>query len=386
MRIAFVTPRFTTEDNTGVSSYLSRMTRALHSRGYEVEVFVSSRHPSGLIDFHGIKVHRIRVAPRSLFHRLIRRAAITVGLNNIVRIFYRSWYLGCALEARERIEPFDAVQYTDLLAVGLFMRKKAGRPSIVRASTAPTLFYEANGIVGLTYRIQAWLMLYTLRRADRCYAPSQFVASYFRKTFSINMDVIAPPCSERYQVLSQPRIGLPPKYFIHFGQLNRRKGTYWLIESLKLALKSEPSIRIVMVGWDVRNDIEDRLLALGEHRANVQVFPHLPQGDLFDILSGAAAAILPSLVDNLPNAVIESLQHGIPVIGSKGASIDELVEEGITGELAEIEDTEQLSNLIVKFWRGNSPVKRGFQWSGLSDVLDEEKLLRKLFQPTLKAG
>jgi glycosyltransferase involved in cell wall biosynthesis len=149
----------------------------------------------------------------------------------------------------------------------------------------------------------------------------------------------------------------------------------------KLKHGGYPSIRVVIVGKDSTGNLEAKLRSLGEYRDNLLVFPPLPQNDLFAILSGATAAIFPTLVDNLPNAVIESLQHGIPVIGSNGASIDELVEDGITGELVEMKNREQLSNLIVKFWRGKSLARRGFRWGGLRDVLDEEATLHKLFQP-----
>ena len=380
MRVAFVTPRFVTEDTTGLSSYLKRMTLSLQAQGNEVEVFVSSRHSSSLVDFNGVKVHRIKVAPCSLFHRVLRRVAVALSIEDIFRIIYRSRYLCSALEARHRIAPFDLVQYSDYLAVGLFMNKTPDRQNIVRVSRAVSLVHKAEGKVCFKDRIREWLELYTIRQADGCYAPSRFVASYFKNTYSIQMDVIRPPCSERFQALSRPFTGLPPKYLIHFGELCERKGTDWLIESLKLAFKVEPSIRVVIVGKDSNGNLEANLHSLGEYRGNLVVFPPLPQNELFGILSGATAAIFPTLVDNLPNAVIESLQHGIPVIGSNGASIDELVEDGVTGELAEMGNREQLSDLIVKCWQGKSSARRGFRWGGLRDVLDEEATLQKLFQ------
>jgi glycosyltransferase involved in cell wall biosynthesis len=67
-------------------------------------------------------------------------------------------------------------------------------------------------------------------------------------------------------------------------------------------------------------------------------------------------------VDNLPNTMIESLVFGVPVVGSRGASIDELVEEGVTGHLTEPGDARALAASMVRVWRRRSPVQRGFEW------------------------
>jgi glycosyltransferase involved in cell wall biosynthesis len=380
MRIAFVTPRFPTEDNSGLSSYLNRITRSLCEEGHEVEVFVRSVHTPGTIDFDGMKVHRVGIGSRSLWYRVLRKIAAIISMDSAWMILVQSWRLCRALESREKEAHFEAVQYSDCLAVGLCMRKRPDRRSIVRASTAIALYHQADGTIGIRYRIWEWLELLSIRRADKRYAPSRFISSFFRDVYGIEMDVIRPACRERYSNALHPYPGLPTRYFINFGQLCRRKGTYWLIDALRLAFARDPSIQVIMVGQDNRQDINQQLSILGEHRANVHLFPPLPQAEVFRILAGARAAIVPSLVDNLPNSVIESLQHGIPVIGSRGASIDEMVEVGVTGELAEIGDSRELSELILKFWHNESHIRPGFTWNGLPGESEGNSKLITFFQ------
>jgi len=72
-------------------------------------------------------------------------------------------------------------------------------------------------------------------------------------------------------------------------------------------------------------------------------------------LRGAEAAVLPSRCDNLPNTVIETLLLRVPVIGSRGASIDELVEPGRSGQLVPIGDPVALAEVMVKVWRREVP-------------------------------
>jgi len=50
------------------------------------------------------------------------------------------------------------------------------------------------------------------------------------------------------------------------------------------------------------------------------------------------------------HTVIESLAFGVPVWGSHGASIDELVNEGRTGHLVAIGDVEGLADVLIKMW------------------------------------
>jgi hypothetical protein len=51
---------------------------------------------------------------------------------------------------------------------------------------------------------------------------------------------------------------------------------------------------------------------------------------------------------------------GIPVIGSRGASIDELVIENQNGHLVELGDKHGLAQALVRMWRRESPVCKAF--------------------------
>jgi len=122
---------------------------------------------------------------------------------------------------------------------------------------------------------------------------------------------------------------------------------------------------MVWVGHGSFNEIESWLDNLGQHQSKLQVLYPLPKPELYAVLQRADATVLPSLVDNLPNTAIESLMLGVPVIGTRGASIDELVEEGVTGDLVAPGDVEGLASAMVKFWRGEGAVRKGFIWRGV---------------------
>jgi glycosyltransferase involved in cell wall biosynthesis len=109
----------------------------------------------------------------------------------------------------------------------------------------------------------------------------------------------------------------------------------------------------------------------------------LSKPDLYALLQRAEASVLPSLADNLPNTVIESLTLGIPVIGTRGASIDELIEPGVTGELVSPGNVEELASAIVRIWRGQSAARKGFAWRGeLAKEMQPEKAVENFLKLT----
>jgi glycosyltransferase involved in cell wall biosynthesis len=178
-----------------------------------------------------------------------------------------------------------------------------------------------------------------------------------------------------------PPCGLPDRFFLHFGRLGAKTGTPWLANALRLAFEAEPSLRMVWVGRGKFNEITDLRDSLGQHRFKLQILYPLAKPDLYAVLQRADATVLPSLVDNLPNTAIESLTLGVPVIGTRGASIDEIVEDGVTGELVQPGDVEGLASAMVKFWRGESAVRKGFTWrGGIADEMQPETAVENLLK------
>jgi len=64
------------------------------------------------------------------------------------------------------------------------------------------------------------------------------------------------------------------------------------------------------------------------------------------IYSAADIFVIPSILDNLPNTVLESLACGTPVIGFKEGGIPDMVNEGTNGLLANETTPESLANTL----------------------------------------
>jgi glycosyltransferase involved in cell wall biosynthesis len=371
MRIAFITPEFVTDHRNGggLGNYLNRMGETLLSQGHEVEVFVSSYLEPQILDHEGMRVNRVAPLSKALAVRILKRIFRMLGLSIPFLLYSQAWALAAAMERRHRVAPFDLVQSADYLAVGLCVRRLGGRVHLVRCSTAADLYNEIDGHNSKDAKWREKLERRTLRRADKAYAPSRFVAEHFRTRHGIPVEVLRPPVGLEVTPSAEVPSGLPERFLIHFGQLSRRKGTQWLGESLKRACEIEPALRMVWIGPDYDNELGAILSHFEKCSSKVWALSSLPKAQLYAVLQRADATVAPSLVDNLPNTVIESLMLGIPVIGTRGASINELVEQGVTGELISSQDVEGLASVIVRFWRGQSSVQKGFTWRG--KIVDE---------------
>jgi glycosyltransferase involved in cell wall biosynthesis len=363
-RIAFLTDEFPSEspDAGGLASYLDRTTRALCDLGHEVEVLTRTFGEPRVIDWDGVRVESVR--PLDVGEAGWRRhrarwkwRALPVEVR---RRLQASLALGRAFERRHGERGFDLVQSSNCSLSGLFVHRHPGLRHVLRMSSERLLWLRADGQrPRLADRIVARLERLQARRADAVYAPSRFLAEHLRRCWGREVSVIRPPAPQEPKPGVELPARLPERYLLHFGALRRRKGTELLAAALLRAWREEPRLQVVLAG----RETPPGLLApwrerWGPQRRNVRQLGALERREMLPVVARAAACVLPSLADNLPNTAIESLALGVPVIGSEGASFDELIQPGRNGELVARGDADALARALVRAWRGDAP------WSG----------------------
>jgi glycosyltransferase involved in cell wall biosynthesis len=385
-RIAFVTPGFVTERHntaSGLGQYINKMTQVLLRAGHVPEIFVSSFEGPARIDHNGVCVHRVYPRWPSGWKRWFANTPgirVLGQIRHIGQIRSQMATLAAAFEARDREAPFDLVQSPDTDGTGLDIPHRAGRPHLVRCSIMAELnavHEKARPPIFPAY--QARYELATVRRAEIAYAPSRFGADYYQKRLGKIVHVVRPPALLEIPPQEEPVSGLPQKYFLHFGTLNPSKGTLWLADALPLAWEKEPQLKVVIAGIIHNIDLNAMRRRWGQNADNVLFLGSLPKPQLYSVLRRALASLVPSVIDNLPNVGIESLLMGIPIIGTRGASIDELVEDAKSGELVPLNDKAALAGAMVRVWRGESIARPGFTWdSPVTEEMRPEKAVENL--------
>lgn len=127
------------------------------------------------------------------------------------------------------------------------------------------------------------------------------------------------------------------------------KGHPWLIAAAPAVIREFPSTLFVLVGdGERRADFEQQAAELSL-KQNFLFMGH--RFDIPDILASCDVAVLPSRAEGLPNAVLEYMSAGLPVIVSHVGGNVELVNDGVTGLLVPPEDAAALSGALLKLLR-----------------------------------
>jgi glycosyltransferase involved in cell wall biosynthesis len=157
----------------------------------------------------------------------------------------------------------------------------------------------------------------------------------------VETDVFAP----RDKHFARDVLGIPQDanvlLFAADSVTNRRKGFHVLTEALN-TLPDSSNIALVSVG-----------------AGNVKLghgIPHIHVGHVEDrqrlslVYSAADVYVVPSLQDNQPNTVLESMACGTPVVGFDVGGIPDMVRPGITGLLAPVGDARGLRAAILQIF------------------------------------
>lgn len=154
------------------------------------------------------------------------------------------------------------------------------------------------------------------------------------------------------QQACRQKLKLPQdKFLLLFGTLNtkeERKGFSYLRRSLQHLSGVRPSLRekieLIVFGTSSPEELQDfpfKINSLGRIGDDNKLAVCYNAADLF---------LAPSLEDNLPNTVMESLACGVPVAAFNIGGIPEMVDHKLNGYLAKEKSVEDLAEGILYFY------------------------------------
>ena len=354
MRVAFLTPAYITEKDFhgGLANYLYRVTQALNKRGHDVEVFTASEHDEILVH-DGVTVNRVRVDPKIL--RVLNQLSL-YKLTKTTYVLGLSYSLRKALKKRHRMKAFTVIQASSYLSVGLLSTLKRPAPIVSRVSSFEPLmskYYKKPMRFG--QRVREFCELLALRRSDAVYAPSELLAGILREQAEIQVDVIRSPLfldAQRSDDSVYRRCLSGKSYLLFFGTIGLLKGGRILAKSLPALLSRYEDFHFVLCGSvkegeNGRETVLDEILRLAGANGNRVIYLGvLRHPQLFPVVEKARAVVLPSLIDNFPNTMLEAMALGKVVIGTRGTSYDEFIEDGVSGFLVDPGDVCQLQCIM----------------------------------------
>lgn len=351
MRIALLTSEFVTEPIFwgGLGNYLFRICLALKLQGHKPVVFVIANKDETII-FRDIEVHRVRCSsPFAL--RLIDRLTfkkLSLPLVNVALAIT----ISRALRTVHRKCPFDIVQVSNYRAFGLFLPREI--PSVVRISSYEPLWRTAyNKPLDAAQWLIEFLEATAFKRADRLYGPSRLISEVIGSNLNLDIDVIEPPfIAEPLDFDMQPyqRHLADKRYLLFFGTIGLMKGCKTIADILEPFLLKHRDLWFVFAG-PIENYHDRPMTAYIAERTQrvsdrVSVLPPLEHSALYPIIQGASGIVLPSRIDNFPNACIEAMYWGQIVVGTKGTTFEQLIDHGVSGFLCSPDNPDSLKKAL----------------------------------------
>jgi glycosyltransferase involved in cell wall biosynthesis len=138
------------------------------------------------------------------------------------------------------------------------------------------------------------------------------------------------------------------------GRLRYQKAHSVLLRALPHVLAEFANAFLLIAGDGVlRAELEAEAESLGiQARVKFLGIRH----DIPVLLSLADLFVFPSRFEGMPNAVLEAMSHGLPVIATGVQGVDEVIRDGQNGLLVPLEDSAALSDAILQLLR--DPEKR----------------------------
>ena len=150
------------------------------------------------------------------------------------------------------------------------------------------------------------------------------------------------------KVEARRSLGLPEqgRYVLFVSQrvTDERKGIAYLIESMGKLVAQHPELKA-----------DTRIVILGSHADEVARELPLPVDTLgyvsdvetiVNVYNAADVFVTPSLEDNLPNTIMESMACGVPCVGFRVGGIPEMIDHRKTGYVAEFRNSDDLARGI----------------------------------------
>ena len=199
---------------------------------------------------------------------------------------------------------------------------------------------RAQSLIG-TMEAEFYQRRGTYEKVDTIIAPSEFM----NRTLSHNPQLAGRIVTLHNAVnVMSNREALEEKkkerYVLYFGRYSEEKGIRTLLE----VTRRMPDISFVFAG---QGELEEAVDA----ETNIRNRGFLSGEEMTDMIRGAAFTVFPSeWYENCPYSVIESQLAGTPVLASDLGGTPELLVQGVTGDLFEAGNVEELTEKIRELW------------------------------------
>jgi len=332
MKICFVIDRYPPRPHSSIGSFVQKMARGLHARGHQVNVVeLGDSHKEW--DDSGVRV------------MTLRRSNVPYVGNLISRLRLRGWLHSRVMSGA--VELIEAPDYMGFLPFGV-----GGCVTVVRLHLSDTAVRRCCG-----KRLARGIYYYERRNliANRDWiAVSRHILELTESVFGVSparsaviYNALLPAATVQPKAME-----LPSRFVLNAGEVRPHKGVLVLAEAASEFLKQKPDVHLVFVGSvyeengrPVSKDILD--IVGPELSERVHILGRVDRETVLECMRRASVFAFPSRLEAFGFVLVEAMSCGLPVVCTNYPPGPELVEDGVTGLLADPLSPNDFSKKII---------------------------------------
>jgi glycosyltransferase involved in cell wall biosynthesis len=151
-------------------------------------------------------------------------------------------------------------------------------------------------------------------------------------------------------VLPPPRAASHPREptIVFVGWIHEEKGVFDAFRAFELVASQLPEARFIAVGGGRDLVRLAQRVAVSSSSARVRLTGWLPREKALETVAACQVFLLPSHAEGLPNALVEAMALGVPVVATPVGSIPDVVEDERSGLLRRVGDIHALSVAVLR--------------------------------------
>jgi glycosyltransferase involved in cell wall biosynthesis len=348
LRVLFLTHNYIRYRGDHAGGFLHRLAKQLLGTG--VEVTVLAPHCPGRSCFEiidGIKIYRFRYAPERFeriaysgeMHRLVSRNP----LDSLLFVSFMLFFLfkGIQLALAERAEVLSAQWWIPAGLVALVVSLLTGRRFVVTTHGTDVRLLSGSSTLRAIARP-------VFAKASGVTTVSTFLRERLRQHLPLAPEQIEvvpmPPDAE----LLEPR-PLPQnetKVILNVSHFTRQKRLDVFIEACgKLKERGYRFKALCVGGGPLKAELERLVADLGLEDS-VELRDAVTVGEVADLYHHCDLCVLCSEEEGFGLTLVEAQLCGRPVIGADSGGIPDVVQDGVSGLLAPVGDSDALANAL----------------------------------------